>query len=211
MVLLSHDHYDHADHLSIIELGGTVGHFIVPLGLAAHLQRWGVPPEKITELDWYDSHTVGGVKYVLTPSRHFSGRGISNRMSTLWGSWVVKSTDTSVWFSGDSGYFSEIKKIGELYGPFDIAFIENGAYSNDWKEVHMMPEQAVQATIDIQAKSFFPIHWGKFDLALHPWDEPVKRASNAASSLNVEMLTPVIGQVFAADERDFEPWWLIVQ
>ena len=196
VVLISHDHYDHLDHLAVAKLNSITTRFLVPLGIGSHLQRWGVPLEKITELDWYETESVDSVAYTLTPSRHYSGRGFSDGRSTLWGSWVVKSDELNVWFSGDGGYFSELKKIGENYGPFDIAFIENGSYSKSWAQIHMMPEQSVQASIDVRAKVFFPIHWGKFDLATHPWDEPIKRATAEAAKRGVSMYTPLVGQVF---------------
>ena len=211
VVLISHDHYDHLDHLAIAKLNSMTGQFLVPLGIGSHLQHWGVPVEKIIELDWYETETIEGIAYTLTPSRHYSGRGISDNKLTLWGSWAVKSAELNVWFSGDGGYFSEFKKIGENYGPFDIAFIENGAYNPGWAQIHMMPEQSVQASIDVQAKVFFPIHWGKFDLAVHRWDEPIERATVAAKKLGVTMYTPVVGQVFSVIEAGSndvtKPWW----
>jgi len=207
LVIISHDHYDHLDHLTVQKLRAKTRQFYVPLGLAAHLQRWGVASEKITEFDWYQSANFEGIELTLTPTRHFSGRGITNRFSTLWGSWVVKSNTQSIYFSGDSGYFEEFKKIGQDYGPFDIAFVENGAYNSTWAQVHMLPEQAVQASIDLNAKLLFPIHWGKFDLALHPWDEPIKRAQSAAQAQRVNMATPLIGQVFGVDEPPQLSWW----
>ena len=211
VVLISHDHYDHLDHLTIAKLNSMTARFLVPLGIGSHLQRWGVAENKITELDWYETESVEEVAYTLTPSRHYSGRGISDDRLTLWGSWVVKSDELNVWFSGDGGYFSELKRIGENYGPFDIAFIENGAYNPGWAQIHMMPEQSVQASIDVQAEVFFPIHWGKFDLATHRWDEPIKRAKIAANKRGVTMYTPVVGQVFSVTESASndvtKPWW----
>lgn len=207
VVIISHDHYDHLDHLAVANLASNTSHFLVPLGIAAHLERWGVPADKITELDWYQSKKISNTQFTLTPARHFSGRGISNRFSTLWGSWVVKSESLSVFFSGDTGFFDELKNIGETYGPFDIAFLENGAYSPDWSQVHMMPEQAAQAAIDLNAAVFFPIHWSKFDLAQHQWDDPIIRATAAATTLDVTITTPRIGQVFSADQSLQERWW----
>jgi len=211
VVLISHDHYDHLDHLAVAKINSMTTRFLVPLGIGSHLQRWGVPVEKITELDWYETELIDGVAYTLTPSRHYSGRGISDDKLTLWGSWAVKSDELNVWFSGDGGYFSEFKKIGENYGPFDIAFIENGAYNPGWAQIHMMPEQSVQASIDVQAEVFFPVHWGKFDLATHQWDEPIKRATAEAAKLGVTMYTPVVGQVFSVTDNKSDdvtrPWW----
>ncbi|MCL4135029.1 UNVERIFIED_CONTAM: hypothetical protein GTU68_005475 [Idotea baltica] len=207
VVLISHDHYDHLDHLAIGELASSTKLFLVPLGIQAHLLRWGVPKEKILEFDWFEAHSVGGITFTFTPSRHFSGRGITNRFSTLWGSWVVKSNSLSVFLSGDSGYTSDFKVIGEQYGPFDIAFVENGAYDKQWSQIHMMPEQSVQAALDLHAKLFFPIHWGKFDLAKHRWAEPIERTLVEAEKQNIPVVAPIIGQVFQLDSPPFTSWW----
>lgn len=211
VVLISHDHYDHLDHLAIQQLDQKTQRFLVPLGLRAHLEHWGVASDKITEFDWYDSTALGTIRLTFAPTRHFSGRGISNRFSTLWGSWIVQSPTQSIYFSGDSGYFDEFEKIGENYGPFDIAFVENGAYNTTWAQIHMLPEEAVQASVDLKAELLFPIHWGKFDLALHPWDEPIQRATKAAKALNVRMATPLIGEVFSPESAPNTPWWSAVK
>jgi len=207
VVLISHDHYDHLDHITIGELSASVGHFVVPLGIGAHLMRWGVSADKIVELDWYESHDIADTTFTLTPSRHFSGRGFSDRFATLWGSWAIKAGDLSVFHSGDSGYFDEFKSIGEQFGPFDIAFVENGAYNKDWSQIHMMPEQSAQAAVDLGAKVFFPIHWGKFDLAKHQWTDPIVRAVAAGKRLNIKVAAPLVGQIFQADNPPFESWW----
>ncbi len=207
VVLISHDHYDHLDHKAIGDLAATTKQFLVPLGLQSHLLKWGVPAGNITELDWYDSIQVGSVEFTLTPTRHFSGRGITNRFSTLWGSWVVTSPNLNVYFSGDSGYFDEFKIIGDRFGPFDIAFIENGAYNDDWQNVHMKPEDSAQAAVDLKAELFFPIHWGKFDLSAHHWNEPIKRATAAATKLKMPIATPKVGEVFTPDSAPSTQWW----
>lgn len=207
VVLISHDHYDHLDHLAISELAASTGLFLVPLGNEAHLLRWGVPKAKIIELEWFESHSVGETVFTLTPSRHFSGRNINNRFSTLWGSWVVQSDNLSVFLSGDSGYTKDFKLIGDRYGPFDIAFMENGAYNKNWSQIHMMPEQSVQAALDLNTKLFFPIHWGKFDLAMHQWKDPIERAVIAANKRRIPIVAPLVGQVFQLDAPPFELWW----
>lgn len=206
-VIISHDHYDHLDHLAIQALNAKVGHFYVPLGIKAHLQRWGVQDNKITELDWYQSAQLGEVRLTLTPARHFSGRGLFNRFSTLWGSWVIKSPTLSVYFSGDGGYSSEFANIGKRFGPFDIAFIEDGAYNQDWAEIHMQPEQSVQAAIDLNAQVLLPIHWSKFDLARHVWRDPIIRISKIAQARGVHLTTPIIGEIFTPQRHPQTPWW----
>ena len=158
-VIISHDHYDHLDYQAIKVLSKRVDHFFVPLGVKAHLERWGVASTNISELDWYESKAYRGVRLTLAPARHFSGRGLWDRNSTLWGSWIISSQTLNVYFSGDSGYSDTFKTIGQRYGPFDIAFLENGAYNLDWAQIHMMPEEVVQASIDLNARVLFPIHW----------------------------------------------------
>ena len=207
VVLISHDHYDHLDHLVVGKLASSTSLFLVPLGIQAHLLRWGVPRTNIIELDWFESYSVGGTTFTLTPSRHFSGRGITNRFSTLWGSWVVKSRDLSVFLGGDSGYTRDFKLIGERFGPFDIVFIENGAYDRQWSQIHMIPEESVQAAIDLNAELFFPIHWGKFDLAKHTWLDPIERAVKEAKKRDLPIVAPLIGQVFQLDTPPFNTWW----
>lgn len=207
IVLITHDHYDHLDHLAIRDLANTTKIFIVPLGIQAHLLRWGVADEQIVELDWYESHIAGDSTFMLTPSRHFSGRGLTNRFSTLWGSWVIETPDSKIFHSGDSGYFDEFVGIGKRFGPFDIAFIENGAYDKNWSQIHMEPEQSAQVSIDLQANVFFPIHWGKFDLSHHPWREPIERAVQEAERLGLTVAAPMVGQVFTIENPPFETWW----
>ncbi len=206
-VLISHDHYDHLDYRAIQELAGKVGHFYVPLGVKAHLQRWGVDDRNITELDWHEQAQLGDLRLTLAPSRHFSGRSLQNRNSTLWGAWIVQSAQRSVYFNGDSGYGQHFAMLGERYGPFDIAFIENGAYNANWPLIHMTPEQAAQAVADLRARSAVPIHWGKFDLAYHTWKEPVQRFLQAAAKQPYRTGTPQIGQVFDLQNLPQDPWW----
>lgn len=216
-VLISHDHYDHLDHKAIKQMKEKVGHFYVPLGVKAHLMHWGVDANKISEYDWYEETHIADtdVKLVFTPTKHFSGRGLTNRNSTLWGSWVVKSPDLSVYFSGDGGYSPEFANIGQKYGGFDIAFIEDGAYNLAWADVHMLPEQSAQAGIDVNARVVLPIHWGKFDLSTHQWTDPVKRIKLAMAKHNasveqdkqITIATPQIGQVFNLDTIPVQTWW----
>ena len=207
-VLISHDHYDHLDYGSIVALKDKVDKFFVPLGIGAHLKHWGVSEEKITELDWWQEAELDGIKLVSTPARHFSGRGLFDRYSTLWCSWVVRGERSNIFFGGDSGYDSSFKQIGEKYGPFDFTMLECGQYNEQWPEIHMMPEETVQANIDLNGKVMMPIHWGAFKLALHPWEEPVERALKKARELNVKVATPIIGQAIVLDtEIPASEWW----
>lgn len=210
-VIISHDHYDHLDYKAIQKLDEKVDNFFVGLGVKAHLLRWGISADKIQEFDWYESTEVWNIDFVFTPTRHFSGRWLTDRFKTLWGSWVVKSPDLSVFFSGDSGYFDEFKTIWEKYWPFDIAFIEDWAYNEDWAEVHMKPEDSVQTSIDLQAKIMAPIHWGKFDLSVHTWKNPIERTLKASDSKHIELATPIIWETFTLSNIPTLKWWESVE
>ncbi|PGT09682.1 MBL fold metallo-hydrolase [Bacillus cereus] len=209
-VLITHDHYDHLDYPSILKLKSKVGHFFVPHGVSAHLIRWGVAKEKITELNWWDETEFQGSTIVLTPSKHFSGRGMFNRDTTLWGGWVILGKHTRFYTSGDSGYGAHFKEIGKKYGPFDITLIEGGQYDRRWSWVHMTPEEAVQAHLDVNGKNMMLIHWGAFTLAYHGWTEPVERALIEAKKTDVNLITPKIGETIPLSENLVIPnssWW----
>ena len=206
-VVISHDHYDHLDSKAIKVLSEIVDRFFVPLGVKAHLERWGVDADKISELDWHDSEDYKNVEFTLTPAQHFSGRAPGKLNSTLWGSWIVSSEKVKVYFSGDGGYSETFRELGERYGPFDIAFVEGGAYNADWSEIHMFPNETVQASIDLKAKVLSPIHWSKFDLSIHPWDEPIIHITKEARKRNVNITTPMIGEVFDLTNLPKNPWW----
>ena len=209
VVVISHNHYDHLNKYSIKTIHPEVSRFVVPLGVGAQLEKWGVPREKITELDWWDSYDFDDkLTITSTPSQHFSGRGLLDRDKTLWTSYVIATLDPNVYFSGDSGYFDGFKTIGEKYGPFDIAFMECGAYNLEWADVHMFPEETVQASLDLKAHFVWPIHWGTFNLALHDWFDPMKRVTQAAEAQGVRLLTPIFGQVVEYPGRmQTEKWW----
>ncbi|OOF52171.1 MBL fold metallo-hydrolase [Rodentibacter trehalosifermentans] len=210
VVLISHDHYDHLDYQTIKEIvaKGKAKQFIVPLGVKAHLVRWGVPAERITELDWEEQTNVGDIAITFVPARHFSGREMNVQNPTLWGGYVVKSPDLSLYFSADSGYGKHYAEIIAKYAPFDFVMIENGAYDPKWALIHEMPEQGVQALKDIHATKAMPIHWGKFDLANHPWKEPIERFTKAANEAGFDIATPQIGEVFHIHGKlPQTSWW----
>lgn len=208
-VLISHDHYDHLDYGSIKKLKDKVGKFYVPLGVGAHLIEWGVPEENVTELDWWQEVKFNDLNFICTPAQHFSGRGLTDRSTTLWSSWVIKSDKESIYFSGDSGYGPHFKEIGEKFGPFDFAMMECGQYNELWSEIHMFPEETAQAALDVQAKVVMPIHWGAFKLGLHSWTDPVERVSKKAGELNVNLVIPKIGQEIQINNTSkFDSlWW----
>ena len=207
VVILSHDHYDHLDAKAIKAFSNNVDYFIVPLGVKEHLVHWGVESNKITELDWYESYNYQDINFTLTPAQHFSGRSFSDQNKTLWGSWVIKSEDLNIFFSGDSGYTEEFKKIGNDFGPFDLAFIECGGYHSTWADIHMFPYEVVQTSIDLKANLFVPISWAKFDLSLHNWNEPIIRVTKEAKTRNVNISTPQIGEVFNLSQPPNDNWW----
>ncbi len=208
-VVISHDHYDHLDYETILQLKERVHKYYVPLGVAAHLQAWGIPQEEIVEMQWWEETSFSEhITLACTPSRHFSGRGLSNRNSTLWASWSFLGKSKRVFFSGDSGYTPEFKKIGERYGPFDFAMVECGQYNEQWQVIHMMPEETAQAAADVQAQLMMPIHWGKFPLAFHPWYESPERMIAQANKLGVGFMLPEIGRTYQLNaETPTYPWW----
>jgi L-ascorbate metabolism protein UlaG (beta-lactamase superfamily) len=207
IVLISHDHYDHLDYKSIQAFDNSISTYIVPLGVKAHLEKWGIESNRIQEIDWYETHTQDNIDFILTPSQHFSGRGLTNRYSTLWGGFIIQSLEQKIYISGDGGYSDEFKKIGKKFGPFDIAFIESGAYNTQWANMHMFPEESVQAGKDVQAKVIMPVHWAKFDLAPHQWKEPIERFVSAAKKEEIQITTPFIGETFFLKNIPQHKWW----
>lgn len=208
-VIISHDHYDHLDKQAIIALNDKVEHFITPLKVGQHLRDWGVDESKIIELDWWQSTQIETLTITATPSQHFSGRGLFDKDETLWASWVVKGWESKVYFSGDSGYFNGFKEIGERLGPFNLTLIETGAYNELWPEIHMFPEQSLQAHIDLKGEAMLPIHNGTFDLSLHNWYEPLQRISELAAEQNINLLTPMFGEsVHLQTPTRTTNWWL---
>jgi L-ascorbate metabolism protein UlaG (beta-lactamase superfamily) len=193
-VIVSHNHFDHLDHDAMVRIAPKARRIITPLGVGDLLQSWGVEPARITQLDWWQETDVDGVRVAATPAQHFSGRGLRDEDKSLWASWVIAGPDFRLFFGADSGYFDGFKTIGERYGPFDMAFLDVGAYDRRWTYVHMSPEEAVQAHIDLKARWLLPIHNGTFDLALHPWQEPLERVTQRAQELKVQVSTPIMGE-----------------
>ncbi len=211
-VVISHDHYDHLDMPTVRRLvrGGTA--FAVPLGVGAHLERWGVPADRLAELDWHESAEVAGLTLTATPARHFCGRGLRNTQHTLWASWVVRGPEHRIYHSGDTGYFPGFADVGARYGPFDATMIQIGAYSDYWPEIHMTPEEGLRSHADLSGGTprgaLLPIHWGTFNLALHPWEEPAERSLAAARASGARIAVPPPGLPFepSGDLPD-RPWW----
>jgi L-ascorbate metabolism protein UlaG (beta-lactamase superfamily) len=208
LLLLTHDHYDHLDLKSIQKLKSRVRKFYVALGVGRHLIKWGVPQELITEFDWWDYHNFEGIDITFTPTRHFSGRGISDRAKSLWGGWVFKTQAENIWFSGDGGYGKHFSHIGEQLGPFDFAFMECGQYNENWHHIHMYPEESVRAALDGMAKKVMAVHWAGFSLAQHSWTDPIERFVAECQKSNLRCLAPPLGKQFSSeDEADGVKWW----
>lgn len=205
-VLISHDHYDHLDYDTIKRIDSKVGHYIVPLGVGEHLVKWGVAPDRITELNWWQSTDFEGLDITLTPAFHSSGRTMEGSKSTLWGGYAVRSSTQNAFFSGDSAYTPHFKEIGDRLGPFDLAMIECGQYNTAYPTYHMVPERTYQAAQDVKAAKLLPIHWGGFALSSHGWAEPVIKLLEVKGS--TEVLTPQIGKTFDLSEPlPKSQWW----
>ncbi|HIG74613.1 MAG TPA: MBL fold metallo-hydrolase [Bacteroidetes bacterium] len=208
-VLISHDHYDHLDMPTVRALADRVPRWLVPLGVGAHLEAWGVAPETITEVDWWDEAEVAGVTLVSTPARHFSGRSLA-RDRTLWTGWGIVGDSARVWYSGDTALTPAFAEIGQRLGPFDLTLIESGAYDAAWADLHLGPEQAVAAHRLVQGGTgglMVPVHWGLFDLALHGWTEPADRVRAAAAAAGVAVAFPRPGESLSPEAYPAEPWW----
>lgn len=211
-VVLSHDHYDHLDYDAIQKLAPKVAHFVTPLGVGDRLIGWGVPAAKVQQFDWWQGTTIAGVKLVATPAQHFSGRSLSDGNRTLWASWVIEAGQgadaTRIFFSGDTGYFDGFKAIGERFGPFDLTLIETGAYDAQWPDVHMQPEESLQAHLDVKGRHLMPIHNGTFDLALHAWTDPFDRITALAEKAHVPLVAPVMGERLDIRQPALsKQWW----
>jgi L-ascorbate metabolism protein UlaG (beta-lactamase superfamily) len=207
-IIITHDHYDHLDYQTIKALHHRTKAFYTSLGVGTHLERWGVPPAKIVEMDWWQTKQIfDDVEIIATPARHFSGRGLV-RNRTLWSSFVVRGRNLNIFIGGDSGYDKTFKKIGDCYGPFDLVVLESGQYDLKWPQIHMAPEEAVQACVDLGGDVLLPVHWGKFTLALHPWKEPVVRVLAEAKRRNVKVATPIIGApIQIRKPQATNAWW----
>jgi L-ascorbate metabolism protein UlaG (beta-lactamase superfamily) len=212
VVVISHDHYDHLDMPTIIALIRSDVVFAVPLGVGAHLEHWGVPPERLRELDWNESADVAGLTLTATPARHFCGRGLRGRQQTLWASWTVTDGTHRIFHSGDTGYFPGFADIGERHGPFDATMIQIGAYSEFWPDIHMTPAEGLRAHVDLSGGAphgvMMPIHWGTFNLAQHAWSDPAEGTVAASRATGSEIVTPRVGAPFEpADPRPDDWWW----
>jgi len=210
LVIVSHDHYDHLDYPTIRQLAKTNVPFVTSLGVGAHLEAWGVRPELIVELDWWESHALPGSDITVTaaPSQHFSGRSLSDGNATLWSSMVIRSPRHAVFFSGDTGLTPEYRAIGERLGPFDLVMIEVGAFHPAWGNIHLGPENALEALALLGGGPFLPVHWGTFNLALHAWDQPAEMLFELAPKAGVQLIMPRLGEPTEPVRIErVAPWW----
>lgn len=209
-VVISHDHYDHLDYPSIMALARREVPFYTSLGVGAHLEAWGVPPERIVELDWWESAELprAPLRITAAPSQHFSGRGLGDRNRTLWSSFALRGPRHAAFFSGDTGLTEQYRQIAARLGPFDLVMLEVGAFHPAWGEIHLGPDNALEALALLGGGAFLPVHWGTFNLALHAWDEPAERLLELAPARGVQLLMPRLGSaVEPARSAGVEPWW----
>lgn len=209
-VVISHNHYDHLDKNTILHLAGQGTHIYLPLGNGTLLRNWNVPEDQIHEMDWWQEATLGELRLVATPARHYSSRGIFDFQKTLWLSWSIVGPQHRFFFSGDSGYSKTFTEIGRRFGPFDVNIIKVGSYGpgQAWVDVHMPPEESVQVHMDLGGKVMLPVHWATFNLARHRWDEPIHRTIAAATKAGIELITPRIGEAASADGSfSSTAWW----
>ncbi|MFO0744621.1 MAG: MBL fold metallo-hydrolase [Myxococcota bacterium] len=212
VVLLSHDHFDHLCRPTMTALARTSVPIVTSLGVGAHLERFGVDPRRIVELDWQESTEVGGVRFVAQPAQHFSGRGVHDRNRTLWSSWVMAHGRHKVFFSGDTGLTPEFAEVGRKHGPFDLVMLEVGAFHPAWGTIHLGPENALEALAMLGGGTLLPVHWGTFNLALHDWDDPAETLLRLAPGRGARVITPRLGQVIEPSEVEGpDPWWREVE
>ena len=208
ILVITHDHWDHLDYPTIKKLKPRVKDVITSIGVGAHFDKWGYPTDHIHELYWGESLDLDSLKFTATPGRHFSGRWLK-RNTSLWSSFVVQTDSMKLFIGGDSGYGKHFKAIGEQYGPFDVAILENGQYNENWKYIHLMPEEAITAAQELQTKNLIPVHNSKFPLANHAWDEPLIRISKEAKEKNFPIWTPKMGQIIYLDKpNELKEWWI---
>jgi L-ascorbate metabolism protein UlaG (beta-lactamase superfamily) len=211
-LLLSHDHWDHVDYETLLKLRSKVKKVITGLGTGAHLEYWGYDKDVIVEKDWYEEENLDlGFRITVTPARHFSGRAFQRNRS-LWVSFVLATPSMKIYIGGDSGYDTHFKNIGNLYGSFDLVILECGQYNKSWKHIHMMPEEVVLAAEDLKAKMLMPVHWSKFSLGLHAWDDPIIRVASESKKRSMPIVHPLIGEpVILKDTVQHNSWWEKIQ
>ena len=207
-IVISHNHYDHLDYEFINAIKHRNIKYLLPLGLGATFKYWGVKVNNIYEVNWHEQLQLDNLTFTAADAKHYSGRFLNDRNASFWNSWIIEGNNEKMFISGDSGFIDAYKNIGEQYGPFDLAALAIGAYHRLWPENHKTPEEAWQAFKDLQAKKMLPVHWGTFDLALHPWAEPIERLIEAAGAQKDKVYTPKIGEWLDLErEIKYNKWW----
>ncbi len=207
-LIITHDHWDHLDYPTVKKLQPKVKKVITGLGVGSHFRHWGYNHDKIIEMDWNESININNIQINCLPARHFSGRSIfANR--TLWASFLIISKDYKFYIGGDSGYDNHYKIINQKFGPLDIAFLEAGQYDRNWRYIHSMPEETIQAAVDLQTHNLFPVHNSKFSICNHPWYEPLQKIYELSPQSAFKLLTPQIGEIVELqnDRQTFSAWW----
>jgi L-ascorbate metabolism protein UlaG (beta-lactamase superfamily) len=209
-IIISHDHYDHLDKHVIPFFATSKVPFYCSVGVGQYLQAWGIQQERIHEMNWMDSYQITATcKLTALPARHFSGRGLTNRFETLWSSFVIKTTNHNIYHGADSGWYDGFYEIGEVYGPFDLTMLEIGAYNKSWADIHMGPDNAAKAHLALKGKLMMPIHWGTFNLALHPWYEPIERILKLAEEKHIQLFLPKPGEPTEVTGIAYNSrWWI---
>jgi L-ascorbate metabolism protein UlaG (beta-lactamase superfamily) len=209
-IIISHDHYDHLDKHVIPFFATSNVPFYCSVGVGQYLQAWGIQQERIHEMNWMDSYQITATcKLTALPARHFSGRGLTNRFETLWSSFVIKTTNHNIYHGADSGWYDGFYEIGEVYGPFDLTMLEIGAYNKSWADIHMGPDNAAKAHLALKGKLMMPIHWGTFNLALHPWYEPIERILALAEEKHIQLFLPKPGEPTEVTGTAYNSrWWI---
>lgn len=212
VLIISHDHWDHLDYATIMSLKHKIKHIVYPLGVSSHFYHWGFNPDIIHDEDWYREIKLSdNLKIHILPSRHFSGRFLDNN-KTLWASFAIITPTKKIFYSGDGGYSPQFQEIGDYFQGFDLAIMENGQYNTSWAQIHMMPEEVAQATMDLQAKILLPVHCGKFALSPHHWQDPFERIYTASQNKSYKLLTPLLGETVFLDQNNqkFNKWWTTI-
>ncbi len=208
ILFITHDHYDHLDYSTVIQLKDRADIIFCGLGVTSHLEYWGFNLSKVVEPDWDENYWYKDLSISTTTARHFSGRSFT-RNKTLWLSYVLKSPSMNIFLGGDSGYGTHFKTIGEKFGPFDLVILEDGQYDIKWKYIHLLPEDVLKAAQDLKAKKLLPVHNSKFAMSNHAWDDPLKRVAALNKNYNIPLITPIIGEiVYLKQQQDFKEWWL---
>ncbi|WP_302177658.1 MBL fold metallo-hydrolase [Megamonas funiformis] len=213
VLIISHDHWDHLDYATIMSLKHKIKHIVCPLGVSSHFYHWGFNPDIIHDEDWYNEIKLSdNLKIHILPSRHFSGRFLDNNNKTLWASFAIITPTKKIFYSGDGGYSPQFREIGDYFQGFDLAIMENGQYNTSWAQIHMMPEEVAQATMDLQAKMLLPVHCEKFALSPHHWQNPFERICTASQNKSYKLLTPLLGETVFLDQNNqkFNKWWTTI-